>query len=75
MQRLSYRMSQDGNTQFRNGQHREAAEMKDKAEDPRIRRARLAGQEVIPKVATVAEMVADPTTWLRTSASRSDVNG
>lgn len=34
-------------------------EMKDKAEDPRIRRARLAGPEVVSKDATVAEIAAD----------------
>lgn len=34
-------------------------EMTDKAEDPRIRRARLAGPEVVTKDATVAEMAAD----------------
>jgi hypothetical protein len=33
--------------------------MMDKAEDPRIRRARLAGPEVVTKDATVAEMAAD----------------
>ncbi len=33
--------------------------MTDKAEDPRIRRARLAGPEVVTKDATVAEMAAD----------------
>ena len=35
--------------------------MTDKAEDPRIRRARLAGLEHVTKDATVAEMAADGT--------------
>jgi hypothetical protein len=36
-------------------------EMSDKAEDPRIRRARLAGPEHVTRDATVAEMAADGT--------------
>jgi hypothetical protein len=35
--------------------------MSDKAEDPRIRRARLAGPEYVTKDATIAEMAADGT--------------
>src|ERR1700691_6712115 len=36
-------------------------DMADKAEDPRIRRARLAGPELVTKDATVAEIAADGT--------------
>jgi hypothetical protein len=36
-------------------------DMKDKAEDPRVRRARLSGPEHVTKDATVAEMAADGT--------------
>ena len=35
------------------------SEMTDKAESPRIRRARLSGPEVVTKAVTVAEMAAD----------------
>ena len=54
-------MANDAGQKFptQDGETPGGSEMTDKAESPRIRRARLSGPEVVTKAATVAEMAAD----------------